>query len=168
MSYKTIDDITLLEHVRSLLAEGKARDAVSHIHRHWTGSIPCRNALGVALMRAGDAVKAVDVFRGICVNESGVVVNQDLPLYCLTNFATALLLVGRVDGCVALLKSLQADSEPGVRRLRDVIERWRNSLGWIKRMAFDWYGADTDSPIPLDFEPGELGDAPGGALRPAA
>lgn len=168
MNTKAHDDASTLALVKQLLHESKPREAIALIHRHSSGSLACRNALGVALMRAGEYAKAVEVFRGICVNESGVCINHDLPTFCRTNFATALLLTRRLDGCVSLLKAINREDDAGVRRLRDAIARWRNSLGWVKRIAFDWYGADPDSPVPLDFDPGEVGDASGGALRPAA
>ena len=91
---------------------------------------------------------------------------QGLSVTVRLNYATALLLARNVSGCVALLKEVNQEQVAYVGKLRAAIERWRRSLGWWRRLAFDWYGAEPSKPVTLDFQPGEL--TVSHELRPAA
>jgi hypothetical protein len=159
-----VSDVLAL--VQGLLDAAKPKDAVELIRKYGTNSAELSNLYGVALMRAGEAAKAVEVYRGLCINESGFALKQNLPTSFKTNYATALMLVKNVTGCLATLREVQDQDAPYVLKLRAAIERWRRSLGWWKRLAFDWYGAEPDRPVLLDVPPGEL--VVERQLRPAA
>ncbi|MBU0637966.1 MAG: hypothetical protein KKB50_03810 [Planctomycetes bacterium] len=149
-----VSDVLAL--VQKLLDAAKLKDAAELIREFGTSSAELSNMYGVALMRAGETAKAVEVYRGLCLNESGFCLKQDLPTTVKANYATALLLAKNVSGCQATLREIAEQNDPYVLKLRAAIDRWRRSLGWWKRLAFDWYGAEPDGPVPLDFPPGEL------------
>lgn len=156
----------LLDLAVDLLAAGRPQDAVELIRKHGAPSAELYNLQGVALMRTGDAVRALQVFRNICINESGFCLKRDLPTAVKANYATALLLSGNATGCRAILRETD-ETAPYVLRLQAAIDRWRRSVGWWERFAFDWYGVEPEQPIPLDFEPGIIANEQP-RLRPAA
>lgn len=145
----------VLDLVGSLLAAGKGKDATELLRRYGLSSAELRNAYGVALLRTGEITKALEVFRSLVVNESGVCMRQDVPALYKVNFATALLLNRNVSGCAAALREV-APQEPAGVRLRVAISRWERTLNWWSRLMFRWYGAEPAQPVPLDFPPGEL------------
>ncbi|HUU82801.1 MAG TPA: hypothetical protein VM243_04775 [Phycisphaerae bacterium] len=142
--------------VQTLLDAGKPKEAIELVRRFGTSSPEMSNVYGVALLRAGEAAKAVEFYRGICLSTCSACLKADLPTVFKTNYATALLLVKNVAGCLAILQELAQEQNPYVQKLRAAIDRWRRSLGWWKRLAFDLYGAEPDKPVSLDFPPGEL------------
>ncbi len=142
--------------VQKLLDEGKPKEAVALIRKDESGAPELSNAYGVALMRSGEAAKALEVYRGLCMYKGGLSLKPNLPTAVKANYATALALTKNVGGCVALLQEFSQDQDQYVRKLRAAVDRWRRSLGWWKRLAFDLYGAEPDKPVPLDFQPGEL------------
>jgi hypothetical protein len=146
----------VLSQIRKSLDMGKPKEAMEFLRKYGTGSLELSDAYGVALMRMGEASKAVEVYRGICLFPGSVCFKVDLPTGVITNFATALLLDKNVTGCLALLDELHQEQDPSVRRLRAAIDRWRHSLSWWNRIACAWFGADLDLPVTLDYPPGEL------------
>ena len=149
-----------------MLDVGKAKEAVELVKKYGTGSSELSNAYGVALMRAGEAAEAVAAYRGVCLCPNSVCFKADVPTVFKVNYATALLLDKNVSGCLTVLSEIRQEQDPYVQRLRAAIRRWRRSLGWWKRLAFAWYGAEPDRPVKLDFQPGEL--VVERELRPAA
>ncbi|MBN2562634.1 MAG: hypothetical protein JXQ75_17045 [Phycisphaerae bacterium] len=159
-----VSDVLAL--VQKLLDVGKPKEAVELVRKYGASSPELRNAHGVALMRSGETAKAIEVYRSLCLNESGFCLKQDLPTTFKTNFATALLLANNVSGCLALLREIAQEQDPYMQKLRAAIDCWRRSLGWWKRLAFVLCGTEPDKPVSLDFQPGEL--VMKRELRPAA
>lgn len=159
-----VSDVLAL--AQKLLDAARPKDAVELIWKYGTSSAELSNAYGVALMRAGETAKAVELYRSLCLNESGLVMKGNLPTAFKANYATALLLANNVVGCVATLREIKEKDDPYLLKLHAAIDRWRRSLGWWQRLTFDWFSADLGRPVPLDFPPGEL--ATGRQLQPAA
>lgn len=156
----------VLEAVRKLLHDNKPGEAAALLKRFGTSSPALVNAHGVALMRADDPLKAVEVFRRLCISEGGICLRPNLPLVFKTNFATALLLSGNVAGCTSLLEEIGERNDPRVRRLREVIRNWRRSLPRWQRWWFQISGSAPKTPVPFDEAPGDFPQDPD--LRPAA
>jgi hypothetical protein len=152
--------------VKKLLEAGQPLEAAEIVNKHGSNAPELRNAYGVALLRSGQTAKALEVYRGLCLHESGLCLKPGLTPALKANYATALLLAKNVGGSVAVLREIDSPQHPYVQKLRAAIYHWRRSLGWWQRLAFDWYGAEPDQPVTLDFPPGELLDE--AELRPAA
>jgi hypothetical protein len=146
----------LLAQVERLLGAGTPAEAAELIRHFGTGSPEVSNAYGVALLRAGDSTKAVEVYRNLCVNQSGFCLKSNLPTVFKANYATALLLAGNVSGCLSILQETNDDQNASVQRVRAVIRRWRKSLTWWERLWFTISGEPPAKPVPADFQPGEL------------
>ncbi len=157
----------VLAHVEDLLSLGKPEHAIDLIRHFGVDAPRLRNIYGVALMRSGNYSKAVDVFRSICVNESGFCLRRNVPLACKVNYATALLLDRNVIGSVNLLKEIHDEKRPGVIRLRAAIRAWKQSLSLWERISFLIFGSVPDRPIELGFAPGDT-DNGDNKVRPAA
>jgi hypothetical protein len=127
-SPEKVSDVLAL--VQRLLDIGKPQEAVELVRKYRTGSSELSDAYGVALMRAGETARAVEVYRGLRINESGFALKQNLPTSFKTNYATALLLVKNVTGCLSLLAEIDQEQDAYVQKLRAAIESWRRSLGW--------------------------------------
>ena len=67
---ETVSDVLAL--VQKLLDAAKPKNAIELIQRQGTRSAELTNAYGVALMRAGETAKALEVYRNLCINESGL------------------------------------------------------------------------------------------------
>lgn len=152
--------------VRNLLDAGKPQEAADVLRRFGTRSLELSNAYGVCLMRAGDAHRAVEVFRNLLLNDGGICLKADVPTAVKTNYAMALLLAGNVYGCLFTLQEIGEDQDPAVIRLRAAVDRWLGSLRWWQRLWFKAAGEAPAKPVPLDFAPGELFEKR--PLRPAA
>lgn len=166
MPHNTEKVSDLLALVERLLGAGKPQEAIEVIRHFGTGSPEVSNAHGVALLRAGDITKAVEVYRNLCVNQSGFCLKPDLPTVFKTNYATALLLAGNVSGCLSILQEIDDNQNAGVQRVRAAIQRWRRSLTWWERLWFNISGEQPAKPVPADFQPGEL--LASRELKPAA
>ena len=86
-------------------------------------------------------------------------IRPELPTIYKLNFATALLLAGNPSGCAEILRETTDESHPGVQRLRACIGRWKRGLTFYQRL--NWmcgWTSETNSHVPLDFEPGLLED----------
>lgn len=147
--------IPLLEKVRQLLAAGRADEAKRLLVREHSEHVLVKNALGVCLLRLGQFDDAVKLFRGIALTGHGIVVRTDVPTIVKSNFATALLLRGEVDGCLSILSESQDLQHPSVIRLYEAVQRWKKTLTIGQRLHW-WLGVPPEKPVPLDFEPGEI------------
>jgi hypothetical protein len=156
----------VLVHVEQLLDANRPQQAIELMRKFGLDALQVRNAYGVALMRAGDTDKALEVFRNLCVSQAGFCLKPGIPVTIQLNYATALLLAKNVAGCLTLLSDINLEQHPYVQKLRYAISGWMRALGWWKRLAFAWYRAESTTPVELDFPPGELYTT--SELRPAA
>ena len=125
-----------------------------------------KNARGVCLLRLGRHAEALYLFRGLVVDPATDMVIPGLPGVYKTNFATALLLVNNVSGCIDVLDRMRDDQNPCVIRLRRAVAEWKRSLNPFKGLFFSIYGDASGRPVVLDFPPGDLSEpAP---LQPSA
>lgn len=142
--------------VQQLLDAGKAQEAVAYLRKAGAGTLELTNALGVALMRAGDVARAVEIYRRLCIDSSGFVLKPNLSPLLKANYATALLLAHNAAGCRTLLKDIARTPEPYARQLAEAVERWRRAMSWWQRAMFYLYGSEPPHTITLDFPPGTL------------
>ncbi len=120
----------LLDRVRQLLDEGKPEKAADVLHRIGSDSPAIRNAYAVCLLRMGEAEKAVSVHRRLLLPDDGLVLRDDASVLFKTNFAIALLMEKNISACAEILNDLKDEQTPSVKRLRDVVMRWRKSIRW--------------------------------------
>ncbi|MCI0460232.1 MAG: hypothetical protein L0Z62_25045 [Gemmataceae bacterium] len=145
----------LIEQVTTLLSEGQAARALETLSRARVSSPWASNALGVCLLRLGNAKSAVDVFRGLVLAAQGVSLRPDVPGEYKRNFAAALLASGNVAGGLDVLSDLGAEGHPTVQALRGAVARWKANLSFWQRLR--WYlGGEMDIPVVFDFPLGEV------------
>lgn len=144
-----------IANIRGLLAENREKEALELVTRLGPGDDKMRNAYGVCLMRVGKLDAAIDVYRGLCIDE-GVSLNSNTPPLHLVNYATALALKGNVGGCLAILQHLRESRHPAVDRLRAVVERWCSALPWWRRLGLKLGTYEPREGPDLGFPPGEL------------
>jgi len=115
------------------------------------------NARGVCLLRAGHFSEALNLFRGLVIADNSSRLRNDVPAHFATNFATALLLCGKVTGCEMVLRELQLAHEvsDAASRLRSAVEKARRSLNWVEKLKVA-IGLDFPKPVKLDFPPGNF------------
>src|SRR5262245_7973601 len=145
----------LLDRVSRLLAEGQAERALDAIARSGVKSSWATCALGVCQLRLGNAKVAVDLFRGLVLASGGLVMRRDVPTVFQSNYATALLLSGNLPGGLSALHDITDQKAPGVRKLREAVDRWAKGLSFWQRVNW-WLGGQPDKPLVLDFPPGDL------------
>jgi hypothetical protein len=112
------------------------------------------NARGVCLLRLGEALRALELFRGLTLG-AGPGLKHDAPTVFKTNYATAQLLTGNHTGFVITLGQAQDEGHPSVRRLRDSVRRWERQMSFWERVCYHVRGR-ADRPVELDFPPGDL------------
>jgi hypothetical protein len=144
----------LLAKVRRLIEEKKEEEALKLLHRAKLSSPEITNARGVCMLRAGNAGRAVEVLRPL-VFADAVTIRPDVPALHVTNFATALLADGNVDGCLNMLAHVRDKSNPAAERLRAAVRRWKRQLtGWERvRLVLGFSVAERPE---IDFAAGEL------------
>lgn len=138
------------------LDEGHPEAALHVINGCPLGStdVELRNAKGVCFLRLGKPELAVPLYRSMVLT-SYLSLRDDAPAPVKRNFATALLLNGKVAGCLDVLKESGDDSAPMTQTLRSEIERWKQELSWRERIVWAM-GAQPDHPFTPSFVPGEL------------
>jgi hypothetical protein len=144
----------LFRKVDELLREGQADKALDVLARAGVKSPWVTNALGVCQLRLGSVKVAVDLFRGLVLG-AGLLLRKDVPAVFKTNYATALLLSGNVDGCLVALGEVGDEQSPTVQRLREAVRRWQQRLTIWQKLNW-WMGGQPDCPVTLDFLPGDL------------
>lgn len=125
-----------------------------------TGHDPVlRNIKGVCLLRLGKPEAAVSIYREMVFKQGCVWVRPEVPTLYKVNFATALLLSGKIEGGLNVLSQAMDETNPGVQRLRQCIQRWKKGFSIKQRLSW-WFGGMSDAKvhIPLDFEPGLIED----------
>jgi len=148
------EEADLFGKVDTLLREGQADKALNVLARASVKSPWVTNALGVCQLRLGSVKVAVDLFRGLVLG-AGLVLRKDVPAVFKTNYATALLLSGNVDGCLVALEAVGDEQSPAVQRLQEAVGRWQQRLTIWQKLNW-WMGGQPDCPVTLDFPPGDL------------
>ena len=119
------------------------------------------NAMGVCLMRVGRVEEAVRILRDLVLQPGCTWMIPNRPIVYKTNFATALLMSGRVSGCVEMLAEINREKHPSVIRLRMTIRRWERGLSFWQRLNWRLSQIDpANRPVELDFAPGDFADPP--------
>jgi len=149
------DTAGLLERVRHLLEQGSAAEALDTITNFGRTTPAISNARGVCLLRLGRAADAMHIFRDLIFTGGGVVVPPLTPTIFLTNYVTAMLMMGNPIIANAVLYNVPDQNHPAVAQLRAALRAWRQSLSWWRRLLI-WIGECPDSPVLLDFTPGRL------------
>ena len=145
----------LLDQVRQMLGRGEAQKALDVIGRAKSSSQEIDNARAVCLMRLGRPEAAVTIYQGMLLR-GGVTVDPAAPVKHVVNFATALLLAGNTAGGLAVLDGLGRTAHPAAVRLREAVDRWRESIGFGRRFLFAAYGAAPARRVEPDSPPGEV------------
>jgi hypothetical protein len=147
----------LLGKVARLLQEGRAEKAVEAIsHSKLLDSPWVKNALGVCLLRLGEAERAARVLRELVTAHGSITLRQDAPNVFKANFAAALLAGKNISGCLSVLSEVNDEANPTVQQIRDLVRRWQDSLSPWQR--FQWrVGSMPASPLVVDVPLGSLG-----------
>lgn len=145
----------LLKKVAPLINAGEYTKALELIGRSKGDSPWITNALGVCRLRMGSSATAVEAFRGLVLASGGLILRSDVPMVFKTNYATALLLAGNLEGATNVLAELGEEGGVRVRSLELAIANWKLGLSvWQK---LNWFmGATPTKPIELGFLPGDL------------
>lgn len=145
---------TLLR-VQRLLESGRSKNALELVNAKSSADPVLKNARGVCLLRLHQADAAVRVFRELCLDSSGVILRSDVPVFVKTNFATALLMSGKVSGCVDVLSEIGDERDERVQQLRGAIRGWVSGLPFWRRVLWR-LGVEPKKRVTLTFDPGEL------------
>jgi hypothetical protein len=146
---------TPLERAEALLRAGQPEQALEILVRSGPPTPRLTNALGVCLLRLGEAERAVDVFRGLVLIPGTVCLRPDAAPQHKGNFAAALLAAGNVAGGLRALDEIADEGRPAVRRLRAAVRRWRDGMSFWERLRWR-LGGNPPRPLALDGDLGEL------------
>lgn len=118
-----------------------------------------RNARGVCLLRLGCYTEAIQWYRATLLRSGSITMRSDLPTYLKTNFATALLLAGQIEGCISALTEAQDDRNPVVVRLQSNLKKWAKQLTMGQWLSWKFGTLDpAHANVTLDFAPGVFED----------
>src|SRR5690349_1413461 len=87
---------TLFQKAKSLLDSGRHDDALAALRNQAHADPWLRNLMGVCLLRSNRPEDAVELYRTVVWSGNGISLRDDIPIEFKTNFATGLLLLGRV------------------------------------------------------------------------
>lgn len=116
-----------------------------------------QNVLGVCMLRAGQVVGAVNLFRGLCLMPGTTVIRLEADDITKINYATAILMLGHPSGAESILDEVQDQQQLPVLELRSAIKRWADGLPFWKK--WDWRLNRIEPPqsrVSLDHLPGVL------------
>ena len=149
-----VKTIRTLDEARQLIKEGKPQDALDLLSRHPEGGPEIMNMRGVCLLRTGKAAQALDLFRPL-VFPGGFCLDTSVPLIYLTNYATALLLVGNVMIARETIGQVPDQRHEAVLRLRGAMARWKSRLGFFRCILLP-LGIYPATPVELDSPIGDF------------
>ncbi|MFG0288264.1 MAG: tetratricopeptide repeat protein [Rhodopirellula sp. JB044] len=118
-------------------------------------SLVVSQAMGVCVMRIGNAAEAVNLFRTMSVVPGTTVLKPEADDTLKVNYATALMMNGLPSGALDLLDELEDPCDPMALQIRAAIRKWANGLVFWRR--WDWKLNRIDPPrcfVPFDFTPG--------------
>lgn len=119
------------------------------------------NAKAVLLMRTGKPGDAAILLRPHVWDPGTFTLIADVPDFIRLNFATALLMTGRVAGAIEVIRSIQGSGNEQAMTLLNAIRVWEKSLsifGWL-----DWKICGIEhvkKGIPVGSDPGRFGWEP--------
>ena len=137
-----------------LLLEGRYAESIDLLNSILSFG-DARNLKGVCQLRMGAFESAVQNYRPLVLDSRTSMVHAGVPDIHITNFATALLLSGRPEGCLEILASVHAPKSPQVIQLHEAIRQWSKTLGW-----WDWFNwkvgkmSPSHCVVPVTFLPG--------------
>ncbi|HOD84555.1 MAG TPA: hypothetical protein PKG77_24310 [Phycisphaerae bacterium] len=143
-----------LQQVQSLLDQDKPQDALDYLNHQCNGKACFHNARAVCQMRLGNAPQAVRILRPLVYPDGAGKSPADQPLY-QANLAAALMAEGRLVAANIVLKQVREKAHPAVRKVRDVLDAWKKTLGVGERLVF-WLGVELGIPCPVPIRPGSL------------
>ncbi|HUW18606.1 MAG TPA: hypothetical protein VMW16_04825 [Sedimentisphaerales bacterium] len=144
----------MLGHIRTLLNEGRAQDALNYTNHLGQKSQVLENARGVCLLRLGKIDEAVSVLREV-VFQGYVCIPSDTPALFQANFATAMLMANYKDAAMAVINRLDDNQHPAVAKIKSAIAKWKKNLNFFERLLLG-FGAYPKKPVAIDFPPGDI------------
>ncbi|HWB11817.1 MAG TPA: hypothetical protein VG826_21485 [Pirellulales bacterium] len=144
----------ILCRVETELNDGNPEQALAAVSRAKFNSPWAINARATCLLRLGQYQDAVDLLRGLVLGTGGIVYRQDVPTVFQANFATALLAVGNLSGCLSMLKNIKDRQHPAVREVQAAIDRWSRDLPIWQKLR--WRLGGEPAPPALDFPLGHV------------
>lgn len=142
--------------IGQLLDANNCAQAMEIIRASKADSPELRNAMGVAMMRGGNPKGAVELYRKLVTNNTGLALKSNAPTVYKANYATALYLTGNVSGALAALSEIGDEKHPTVAKLRTSIAKWRKSLTVWRRIWLTLSGEAPDGPVEFVGAPGDL------------
>lgn len=154
----------LLSETRDLLDRGRPEEALARLTQSGQAGRAVSNAKGVCLLRTGEPLRAIAIFRELVFPANAFSIPDNTPVEFVTNYVTALFLTDQAMVGRTLLAQIGRPDHPGVRRLKDAVAAWKRTLSWGRRLLLT-VGAYPKQLIRIDFPPGDLWD-PAGPTRP--
>jgi hypothetical protein len=144
----------VLSRVETELSDGNPEEALAMVSLAKFSSPWAINARATCLLRLEQYQDAVDLLRGLVLGTGGVTYRQDVPAVFQANFATALLAVGNLSGCLSMLKNIKDQQHPAIQELRAVIDQWNRNLSLWQKLR--WRLGGEPAPPALDFPLGRV------------
>lgn len=116
------------------------------------------NVKAVLLLRLGRPEAAIDLLRRIVWDLTTMSLKPQVPVYVQLNFATALLLTGKVAACLQIVRAvIDPDNEQANDLLAD-IRSWEKSQSLLRWLDWKLCGIEhTRDSFPLTRIPGRFG-----------
>lgn len=145
----------ILQKVEQLLEQGRINDALHAATSQSSGNPAQSNARAVCLLRLGKPEEAVRILRSIVIDQTGVLMRQDIPISYKSNFAVALAMAGNLSGAKSVLSELGNNTDEQLLSLRQCIATTLSKRTFLQKLK-SFLGTGDDAPITLDFVPGRL------------
>jgi hypothetical protein len=145
----------LLKKVEHLLELGRIEDALHTATSQSSGNPAQSNARAVCLMRLGKPDEAVRVLRSVVIDQTGVLMRQDIPTAYKSNFAVALALAGNLSGATSILAELGEETDTQIQGLSKCIQAAKSKRSFMQKLA-GILGTADNTKVQLDFVPGLL------------
>ncbi|MFA5553720.1 MAG: hypothetical protein WCZ89_00460 [Phycisphaerae bacterium] len=143
-----------IDHVRDLLNQGLAYQALQYIEHSGQKTQVMENAKAVCLLRNGKTEQAVSLLKDI-VFQGKICVPPETPLLYQINFALAMLVVNNKDFALLLLAKPEVRNHPQAAKLIDAVNKWRKSLTLLEKFCYH-IGIYSRKPVKIDFPAGEV------------
>lgn len=145
----------ILRKVEHLLELGRIEDALHAATSQSSGNPAQSNARAVCLLRLGKPEEAVRILRSVVIDQTGVLMRQDIPLTYKSNFAVALAMAGNLPGANSVLSELGNETDEQLLALRQCITATLSKRTFMQKLK-SFLGSGEETPVQMDFVPGRL------------
>lgn len=142
------------DYIWSLISDNKSDEAFKLLSGMLDGSVWMLNAMAVCQMRMGNPHKAFALLIDLVYHKNSVVLQSETSDSTKLNLATAMLMMGNVEGALSMLREVRCQTQMKAN-IENSIRVWKKKQSIFSRIGM-MFGIYPNKKVELDFPPGQI------------